>query len=260
MGSPLLKLVAPVPKIVGHQNAVFVGPHPDDIEVGAGGTALVLAKTGARLTYVVCTDGGCGSADPGADIETLAALRKTEAGKAAECLGVASVRFLDYPDGGRYDVWELALKLAALFAEIRPDIVFAPDPGLPSEIHPDHLKCGEAVRTAVFLSSFPLLMRRNGIPFDAAKAAPPGKTLAYYYTHRPNRYVGMTGREHLRKLEAVFVHESQFPAGGNEARMIRSYLDLRARRFGVRILRSHAEGFFVLSPVQQHAFPEVNNY
>ncbi|MFA5006043.1 MAG: PIG-L deacetylase family protein [Candidatus Izemoplasmatales bacterium] len=261
MGVPILKALAPLPRIVKHKNAVFVGPHPDDIEIGAGGTAATLVRLGARVTFVVCTDGGGGAFDDAVDPATLVTRRREEALRGASVLGVDDVRFLGFPDCGKYDSWELAEKLAEVFADVSPDIVFAPDPRLPSEIHPDHLKCGEAVQTAVVFSGFPLIMERNGIPFDRAKKVEPRKTLAFYYTHRTNRIVGMDAAAHHLKLMAMAAHESQFPAdAGDERRLMKAYLDLRGRRFGWRVLKPFGEGFCVLGPLHQHAFPEVQDY
>lgn len=261
MGVPILKALAPLPKIESHKNAVFVGPHPDDIEIGAGGTAATLVRLGARVTFVVCTDGGGGAFDDAVDPSTLVARRHEEALRGASVLGVADVRFLGFPDCGKYDAWELAKKLAEIFADVSPDIVFAPDPRLPSEIHPDHVKCGEAVQTAVVFSGFPLIMERNGIPFDKEKKVEPRKTLAFYYTHRANRIVGMDAAAHRLKIAAMNAHESQFPAdAGDERRLMKAYLDLRGRRFGRRVLKPFGEGFFVLGPLHQHAFPEVQDY
>ena len=261
MGFSLLKWMAPIPKIPGHMNAIFVGPHPDDIEVGAGGTAAYLSAAGARVTFIVCTDGGGGSMDGATAVDALVATRKRETKASAAMLGAAETVFLDFPDGGKYDVWDLACALAGIFARIGPDIVFCPDPGLSSEIHPDHLKCGEATRTAIVLSGFPLLLKRNGIPFDETRPLEPRKTLAHYYTHRPNRYVPLTREQQDLKMASILCHASQFPEGaGDERRLIKAYLSLRARRFGRRIFRPFAEGFYVLGPLHQHGFPEVQDY
>ena len=40
----VLKFAVPVPKIESFERYLFVGPHPDDIEIGAGATAAKLAK------------------------------------------------------------------------------------------------------------------------------------------------------------------------------------------------------------------------
>ncbi|OHE40984.1 MAG: hypothetical protein A2Y16_05020 [Tenericutes bacterium GWF2_57_13] len=261
MGIPILKMLAPIPKIEGHKNAVFVGPHPDDIEVGAGGTAAKLAASGARVTFVVTTDGGAGAMTRSTDMAALIATRKREATASARLLGVNDVVFLDFPDGGEYSAWELAKKLAELFARISPDIVFAPDPRLPSEIHPDHIKCGEAVNTAVVMSGFPLIMKRNQVPFDETIPLEPRKTLCFYYTHRTNRIVGLTKAQFALKLASIACHESQFPIGAtDETRLLKAYLALRARRFGCRVFKRFAEGFCVFAPLHQHAFPEIQQY
>ncbi len=261
MGVPILKMLAPIPKIEGHKNAVFVGPHPDDIEVGAGGTAVKLAASGAAVTFVVCTDGGAGAMTASTDMAALIATRRSEAIKSARLLGAKDVLFLDFPDGGEYAAWDLAKRLAELFARISPDIVFAPDARLPSEIHPDHVKCGEAVNAALVMSGFPLVMKRNGIPFDETVPLEPRKTLCLYYTHRTNRIVGLTKAQFSLKLDAVACHESQFPAGArDETRLLKSYLALRGRRFGVRVFQRFGEGFCVFAPLHQHAFPEIQQY
>ena len=35
----VLKAAVPIPKLESYQRFLFVGPHPDDIEIGAGATA-----------------------------------------------------------------------------------------------------------------------------------------------------------------------------------------------------------------------------
>ncbi|MCK7485793.1 MAG: PIG-L family deacetylase [Bacillus subtilis] len=217
------------------------------MEVGAGGTAAKLAASGAQVTFVVCTDGGAGAMTSSTDIAALVATRKREAIAAAKLIGAQDVVFLDFPDGGDYSAWELAKRLAERFARISPDIVFAPDPRLPSEIHPDHIKCGEAVNTALVMSGFPLVMKRNGIPFDETIPLEPRKTLCFYYAHRTNRIVGLSKAEFALKLQSVACHESQFPAGAtDETRLLKAYLTLRGRRFGWRVLRRFGRRFLRL--------------
>lgn len=258
MISLILKKMVPLPDIRKMKNALFIGPHPDDIEIGAGGTAHRLASGGAKVTFVVCTDGGCGSTDLSMTPERLSAIRLEEAKKGAARIGATEVRFLGYPDGGSYSSWEMALRLAEVIAEIRPDIVFCPDPDLSSECHPDHLRTAEAARTAVFLSAIPNVLKRNGIAFDADhyfKSSSPA--LAYYFTHRVNRRVGLDKMDLEAKREAILCHESQFPPNSAEWKNISAYLRLRQTGLGFGIWRSQAEGFFTLSATHQHCFPEV---
>jgi len=46
-----------LPTAVTYDSVLAVGAHPDDCEFYAGGTLAGLARAGARVTLVVCTDG-----------------------------------------------------------------------------------------------------------------------------------------------------------------------------------------------------------
>ena len=105
----ILKAVVPVPQIEKFQRYLFVGPHPDDIEIGAGATAAKLAAMGKEICFLICMDGrfGDGNAPDGIRGEALVALRKEEAVRSAALLGVTVVRFLELTDGGSYQQIEL---------------------------------------------------------------------------------------------------------------------------------------------------------
>lgn len=53
----ILKAAVPIPKIEKHCRFLFVGPHPDDIEIGAGATAVQLSALGKDICFLVCLDG-----------------------------------------------------------------------------------------------------------------------------------------------------------------------------------------------------------
>ena len=46
-----LRFAAPLPELLGFQRYLFIGPHPDDIEIGAGATAARLRAQGAKLFF-----------------------------------------------------------------------------------------------------------------------------------------------------------------------------------------------------------------
>ena len=52
-----LGLAAPVPQVEAFDSYLFMGPHPDDIEVGAGATVAKLTAAGKRVTFLILTDG-----------------------------------------------------------------------------------------------------------------------------------------------------------------------------------------------------------
>lgn len=247
-----LHFAAPLPDLEGFERYLFVGPHPDDIEIGAGATVSRLVSLGKQVTFLVCTDGRYGDENTALRGLALAQVRKEEARRSAGLLGVTDVRFLGLSDGGFYSREELFSGIAKVIGEVQPEVIFAPDPCVGSECHVDHLNVGQAVRRLSYLASNAGIMEQYGAESAQIQA------LAYYMTARPNRFVST--REHLQKqLDAIFTcHESQFPAGCAGASSIRLYLKLRAVDFGIRSLKGQAEGFRVLGQTQMHCLPEAD--
>ncbi len=59
----ILKKAVPIPKLTNFDRFLFVGPHPDDIEVSCGGTVARLTSLGKTVTFAIVTDGSVGSID-----------------------------------------------------------------------------------------------------------------------------------------------------------------------------------------------------
>lgn len=55
-----LKFAVPAVKLEAYRRYLFIGPHPDDIEIGAGATAAKLAAEGKDVAFLICTDGRYG--------------------------------------------------------------------------------------------------------------------------------------------------------------------------------------------------------
>ena len=248
-----LRFAAPPPKIEQFDRILFLGPHPDDIEIGAGATAAKLAAAGKAVTFLICMDGryGLEHAPAGMTSEQLVGLRRAEAIASAKALGVEDVRFLDLCDGGFYDFDELLRGAARVAGELKPQLIFAPDPDVTSECHVDHRRVGECAKRLGFFAPFAEIMARWG-----AESAPV-EALAFYMTAKPNRFVETRGLL-PRQTEAIFsCHQSQFPRGCAEAKSIALYLRLRSADFGLRALCGAAEGFRVLGRTQMHCLPEA---
>lgn len=116
----------------GRLDVLCIGAHPDDIEIGCGGTLLGLARRpGTTVTGLVLT----GTPD-----------RRKEAEAALpEFVPGATVRVLDLPDGrlpAHWDAVKDALEETA--AEHRPHLVLAPRT---DDAHQDHRLLGELVTT-----------------------------------------------------------------------------------------------------------------
>ena len=248
-----LKSAAPAPKIESFSRYLFIGPHPDDIEIGCGASVAKLAREGKQITFLVLTDGRYGDGfSGGIKGDELVALRKQESLASAERLGVSDVRFLDLCDGGFYDYEDMKKGIAVTVGECRPDLIFAPDPNTGRECHIDHLNAGRAASHVAYLAPYPGIMERAGA------SAADVKGIAYYMTAKPNRYVRVTKEMFELQNEALFgCHVSQFPAGYTETKQLQMYLKLRSADFGLRNMCAHAEGFRVLGPAHMHCTPEV---
>ena len=251
----VLKVAVPIPRIENYQRFLFVGPHPDDIEIGAGATAAKLAAMGKDVCFLICIDGrfSDGNAPAGIRSDSLVALRKQEAIASAAMLGISDVRFLDLCDGGFYDKQELVEKIAQVAGDFQPDVILAPDPDVTSECHADHLNVGDAVKQVAYFAPYGSIMARYG-----AKSAPV-QALAFYMTAKPNRFVGTRGYFRLQQKAIFGCHLSQFPENSAEAASIGLYLKLRALEFGLRSGKAVAEGFRVLGVTHMHCFPEAGN-
>ena len=53
----VLQYAAPFPQLLDYETYLFVGPHPDDIEIGAGATVSKLVSIGKKVVFLICTDG-----------------------------------------------------------------------------------------------------------------------------------------------------------------------------------------------------------
>ena len=252
LSSFVINMAVPAPKIEIFDRFLFVGPHPDDIEIGAGATAAKLVNSGKKVCFLICTDGrfGLENAPEGTTPEQLIEIRKQEATDSAAVLGVTDVRFLGLSDGGAYSLDDLYRGIANVIGEFRPDVIFAPDPCVKCECHADHLNAGEAVRRLSFFAPFQNIMDNYGAKSADVKAA------AFYMTASPNRFVKTKGLKALQ-LDAILKHKSQFPEGSKAFNELGSYISIRSAFFGIRTISGGAEGFRVLGKTQMHCLPEA---
>jgi len=224
-------------------------PHPDDNEVGAGGTIAKLAAKGAKVAYLGVTDGGGGTMDPSQSAEYLAHLRRREQQAAAKLLGVEAIEWLGYRDGAGLPPDELRRKILGVIRRVRPDFVLTVDPWLPYEAHQDHRATGLAVAEACLLSAFPNI---EADPAATGLAPHAVTAVAFYATAAPNQYVAIDEQTWSRRLEAVRLHESQFP--GQVFQMYAMYIDGKCRDYAAAAGggATWAEAFKVLTPLHLH--------
>ncbi len=248
-----LKDLLPVPPLAQAKRVLFIQPHPDDAEWGAGATIAALVAGGAEVVYVTVTDGSWGTTDPNLGPAELAALRRDEQAAACLILGVTEVCWLDYPDGhvpaGGTPV--LREPIVNLIRTYRPDTVMGPDPWLPYEAHPDHYNTGLAVAASVILAGLTPPHRVEGIDAHSPEI------LAMYSTAHPNTYVPVDAFWD-KKIEAISAHRSQFfgplwEAGKHYLRSQAEELATRGKAAGqVDPTVNLVETFKVLTPLHLH--------
>jgi N-acetylglucosamine malate deacetylase 1 len=133
-------------------NILMISAHPDDMEIGMGGTAAKLAESGSILTSVVLTDGRR-SANPFAlTPEALATRRKEEAQKAANILGINQVLFCNLPELKSTQYYDSAKKqMTEIIEQSSPDEIYILHPDL--DRHASHQLAGKVSLEALRKSS-----------------------------------------------------------------------------------------------------------
>jgi len=242
----------PLPNILESKKVLFVGPHPDDIEIACGGLVSELVDLGVKVKFLIVTDGGSGSNDS-TSIEKIVQTRKDESIKSAKFLRIDGIDILDFPDGGIYDTNLMATEIAKKILDFKPDTVLCPDPLLETEIHPDHINCASATKRALIISRFRNSAIRHGIAVDNDFKPAKGMNLVYYYTNRHNTIIPVSQTNFEKKLESIMIHKSQIDSSFEGIKM---YLYFKATTLGKEVGSKYAEGYFAMSPVHQHCFLE----
>jgi LmbE family N-acetylglucosaminyl deacetylase len=218
--------------------ALAVYAHPDDADVGCGGTLARWAKGGTAVHLIVCTDGGKGTNDPGMQPKKLAAERAAELEASSALIGLTSVDNLGFRDGELIDSDEFRRTLVARVRELRPEVVCGHDPtaiffGQDYFNHRDHRILGMALLDAVAPAA--------ALPHYFPDAGPPHQvsTVLLSGTLEPDEWVDVSDAIEA-KAAAVECHRSQF-AGQNgwAGEAVRQRAAEEGRRAGV----AYAEGF-----------------
>lgn len=118
-----------------------IGAHPDDVELGCGGTLAKLISEGKKVAIVDLTQGELGTR--GTNIT-----RAEEAARASEILGISARENLKMKDGFILNVEENQLQLVKMIRKYQPEIVLG---NAIDDRHPDHAKAAKLISDACFL-------------------------------------------------------------------------------------------------------------
>jgi N-acetylglucosamine malate deacetylase 1 len=228
-----------------------IGPHPDDIEIGMGGTVARHTALGHRVGLCDLTAGEMGS--NGTVDERLA-----EAEAARQVLNAAWRVNLRLPDRALGSSDEHARAVAGLVRRSRPKAVAIP---YWSDRHPDHVAASLLLTDGVFNAG----LRRYAADGDAWKP----EWICYYFINdsaAPSFVIDVS--EHYEvKRRALACHATQFtPAGRNAvatrltSSTFQQLIESRDAQFGALAGVAYAEGFVVKQPVvRPHLIPTWND-
>mgnify|MGYP006268500165 CR=1 FL=1 len=231
-------------------DVMLLAPHPDDIELGTGGTIAKLVAAGRKVGVVDLTRGELGS-------RGSAELRDEEAAKAAAVLGLSVRENLRFRDG--FFTHDEA-HIRAIIQQVRryqPDLVIA---NAPEDRHPDHGRASKLIRDAVFLSG----LRKIETEWEGQAQAEwrPQRTFFFIqdYDLQPDFVIDITDFWEQKK-QAILAYGSQFynpdqaQGGDDEPETYISnadfwhFLEARARKTGHQVGATFGEGFLSETPL-----------
>jgi len=228
-------------------SVLAIGAHPDDIEIGAGGTIAKHVRLGHQVGLCDLTAGEMGS--NGTVDERLA---EAEAARAE--LGASWRMNLRLPDRAIGSSPDHARAVAGLVRCARPRAVAVP---YWSDRHPDHVRASELLTDAIFSAG----LRRFEAPGEAWKP----EWVCYYFIndHAAPSFVIDVSDEYEIKRRALACHVSQFAPSGAGAVATRltssrfqQLIESRDAQFGAQAGVAFAEGFVVRQTlVRTHLLP-----
>lgn len=216
------------------------GPHPDDIEIGLGGTVARHVALGFTVGLCDLTAGEMGS---NGTVEE----RMNEAAAAANVLGCRWRENLRWPDR-RIGKDPVHLEHAVAFLRRhRPRVIAVP---YWSDRHPDHVAASAVLTEAAFNSG----LRRY--PAEGEPWRP--EWICYYFLNQaatPSFVVDVT-EYYDRKREALECHASQFGTSARDTMgtrlntpLFRQMIESRDAQFGALAGVAWAEGVVVREPI-----------
>ena len=223
-------------------------PHPDDAEIGCGGSLILAAQQGWRVAIADLTK---------AEQSTRGNLerRQQETMAASEHLGLVTRYNIGLPDTKIGSDPNHRDPLIQLIRQTRPHIVLAP---YGQDRHPDHAATGKLVQEAFFFAGVAKV--GSGEPYRPQR-------LYTYMLHHPFEpsFVVDVSPVWKKKMAAVEAFATQFKptAEDDEATVLSQpsflrFIEARAIYFGAMIGVAYGEAFYSEGPVAMGGFPGID--
>ncbi|MDX1673095.1 MAG: bacillithiol biosynthesis deacetylase BshB1 [Balneolaceae bacterium] len=215
--------------------------HPDDTELGCGGTLAKLSRLGYKIGVVDFTQGEMGS-------RGTPEKRLEESGKAAEIIGLNIRENLGLPDTKLENKPAFRERIIKVVRKYRPHICLV---GPPDDRHPDH---GDATRLAIDALYYSGLskLETTGADGNPQERWRPSHILHYMQDRpfEPDLVFDITDTFET-KMEAVLAFDSQFnvedpgdePETYVSSKRFFKNLEAKARHYGHMIGVTYGEPF-----------------
>jgi bacillithiol biosynthesis deacetylase BshB1 len=221
---------------------LFIAAHPDDVELGCGGTILKHIELGNKVGILDLTRGELGT-------RGSAEIREVEAQNAAKILGIHVRENLGFKDGFFINDETHQIRIIEKIRKFQPKIIVT---NAYQDRHPDHGRGSDLVYDACFLSGLSKIQTftENGEILSA---------------HRPDLLLHMIQDNYIKpdvliditlfqekKMEAIRAYETQFYSPNSETDEPETYISnpnflevviSRSRELGKAIGATYAEGF-----------------
>ena len=176
-----------------------IGAHPDDVELGCGGTLAKLISEGKTIAIVDLTQGELGTR--GSNVT-----RAEEAATASKILGISDRVNLKMKDGFLLNSEESQIQIVKMIRKYQPEIVFA---NSIDDRHPDHAKAAKLVSDACFLSG--LVKIETSLENLSQKPWRPKQIFNYIqWKHITPDFVIDISDFMEKKIEACLAYKTQF--------------------------------------------------
>jgi len=215
---------------------VIVSPHPDDAELGMGGTILNAKQKGHQVFIVDLTSG---EPTPYGTEEK----RKNETLEASKVLRIDDRVNLGLDNRYLFDTKESRLLLAEKIRQYRPDILFCP---YPDDAHPDHTAATQMTEASRFYAKF----TKVDLPGDPYY---PPYLFYYFCSHLrilPQYSFLMDISQHFKeKIRAMQCYQSQFMENPKN-QFVFDFIETQNRYLGMLIQTEYAEAIYSKEPIK----------
>ncbi|MBB6428602.1 PIG-L family deacetylase [Algisphaera agarilytica] len=223
-------------------NIIVTGPHPDDQELGMGGTIARLASQGHNVLVLDMTNGEptpYGSVEQ-REIEWNAALEVLN--RQAANGGKVTRRLLGLKNREVQHTLEARHAMAGVIREHQAEMIFLP---FEEDAHPDH----RAVTRIVEDARFDAKLTKTDLPGEPIY---PKWMIYYYCTHlrwvaNPSFCLDITEQMDL-KVDSIKAYETQFVIPEKNRRVVEFVREMNGY-IGSRIGTRYAEPFFTKEPL-----------